>query len=168
MTKLRAILSIGAGYAVLASLVSYGGVPSSDAPPPGEMLPRYRPVTSDLMSAIIQPRHIKLWLAGNALNWAYAEYECRSLQGVFNRMVAAAPDYKKTKLTDMLDTFSKKPFDDLKAAIKAKDEAQFTKAYRELTDGCNSCHQSAGHAMIVIKVPDAAAFPDQDFGPSRP
>ena len=27
------------------------------------------------MNTVIQPRHIKLWLAGNARNWPYAEYE---------------------------------------------------------------------------------------------
>ncbi|HEY1413286.1 MAG TPA: hypothetical protein VGF36_14160, partial [Rhodopila sp.] len=43
--------------------------------------PVYRPVTSDLMNAFIQPRHIKLWLAGKAQNWEYAEYERHNLGG---------------------------------------------------------------------------------------
>jgi len=43
--------------------------------------PTYLPVTSDLMNAIIQPRHIKLWLAGRTQNWTLAEYERHNLQG---------------------------------------------------------------------------------------
>jgi hypothetical protein len=168
MTKRYAICSVAAGCAVLAALVGYAGAPNSRAATPDATPPTYRPVTSDLMNAIIQPRHIKLWLAGKARNWTFAEYERHNLQGAFNRMAIAIPDYKGTKVTDMLDAFATQPFDDLEAAIKAKDEARFTKAYGELTDGCNSCHQSTDHAMVVIKVPDAAAFPDQEFGPPKP
>jgi hypothetical protein len=32
-----------------------------------------------------------------------------------------------------------------------------------LTSTCNACHLSQDHPMVVIRVPDAAAFPDQDF-----
>jgi hypothetical protein len=168
MTKRFAILSVAAGCAALASLVGYAGVSSAPAATPGTTPPDYRLVTSDLMNAVIQPRHIKLWLAGKARNWTYAEYERHNLQGAFNRLAIAIPDYKGTRTTDMLDAFTKQPFDDLEAAIKAKDETQFAKAYGELTVGCNSCHHSADHAMAVIKVPDAAAFPDQEFDPPKP
>jgi hypothetical protein len=168
MTKRYAILSVTLGCAVLASLVGYAGASSSRAATQAATPPAYRLVISDLMSSIIQPRHIKLWLAGKARNWPLAEYERHNLQGAFNRMAVAIPDYNGTKLTDMLDAFTKQPFDDLTAAIKAQDEARFAKAYGELTDGCNSCHQSTDHAMVVIKVPEAAAFPDQTFGPSKP
>ncbi|HLZ68014.1 MAG TPA: hypothetical protein VKQ29_17450 [Aliidongia sp.] len=168
MTKRLALLSAATGCAALASLVGYAGIASAPAATPGATPPDYRLVTSDLMNAVIQPRHIKLWLAGKARNWALAEYERHNLQGAFNRMAVAIPDYKGTRMTDMLDAFTKLPFDDLAAAIKAKDDAQFAQAYGELTDGCNSCHQSADHAMAVIKVPDAAAFPDQEFDPPKP
>jgi hypothetical protein len=50
-------------------------------------------------------------------------------------------------------------------AIKSRDATQFATAYEQLTNACNTCHQSAGRGMIVIKVPDAPMFPDQDFKP---
>lgn len=167
MTKRCAIWGIGLGCAVLASLVGYAGVSNSRAATQAATPPTYRPVTSDLMNSIIQPRHIKLWLAGNARNWAFAEYERHNLQGAFNRMAIAIPDYEGTKMTDMLDAFTKQPFDDLAAAIKAQDEARFAKAYGELSDGCNSCHISSDHALVVIKVPDVSDYPDQKFAPSK-
>jgi hypothetical protein len=132
------------------------------------MPPVYRPVMSDLMNSIIQPRHVKLWLAGKDRNWVYADYELHNLQGAFARMAVAIPFYRDKPVTDMLDAFTKEQIADLDAAIKAKDEDGFTKAYSALTDGCNSCHQSGEHSMVVIKDPDAAAFPDQEFGPAKP
>ena len=169
MTK----FSVGFGLASVLSLVlasSFGylttqrahaaspNVTSADATPPV-----YRPVTSDLMNAIIQPRHIKLWLAGQAQNWVLADYERHNLQGAFRRLATAIPDYKGSKMTDLIDTFTSQSFADLDAAIKAKDEAGFVKAYGALTDGCNACHQSTDHAMAQIKVPDRDVFPDQEF-----
>ncbi len=61
----------------------------------------------------------------------------------------------------------KPPLDALDAAIKAKDQAGYTKAYADLTAGCNACHQSADHKTIVIQVPTVSgtAFLDQDFNP---
>jgi hypothetical protein len=57
----------------------------------------------------------------------------------------------------------------LDQAIKAEDVAQFAAAYGQLTTSCNVCHRSAAeHAMIVIQVPTASSYPDQDFSPPKP
>jgi hypothetical protein len=48
-------------------------------------------------------------------------------------------------------------------AIKAQDAKKFAAAYGELTQGCNACHASLDHPFVVIKVPDASVFPNQDF-----
>ena len=37
-------------------------------------------MTADLMTAFVQPRHIKLGLAGNEQNWLYAAYELDQLR----------------------------------------------------------------------------------------
>ena len=59
--------------------------------------------------------------------------------------------------------------DALDKAIKAKDRRAFTKAYSDLTAGCNACHQSADHPMIVIQAPSVGqtSFPDQNFNAPR-
>jgi Cytochrome C''. len=62
----------------------------------------------------------------------------------------------------------KQPLDDLEAAAKANDGPRFDAAYRQLTDACNACHKSANVGVIAIKVPDASAFPDQDFRAPKP
>jgi len=36
-----------------------------------------------------------------------------------------------------------------------------------LTEGCNACHATTDHAFVVIKVPSASAFPNQDFETKR-
>ena len=54
----------------------------------------YRPSFGDLMTIVIQPRHIKLGLAGQEKNWTYAAYEFRELQSAFDRVAHAVPDRK--------------------------------------------------------------------------
>jgi hypothetical protein len=169
MAKAYAAYTVpGAVVIMLGFVGGYAATQRVAVATPSATPPIYRPVTSDLMNAIIQPRHIKLWLAGRAKNWTLAEYERHNLHGAFARMAVAIPDNEGTRMTDMIDAFTKDPFADLDAAIKVKDQAQFAKAYGELTDGCNSCHQATGHAMAVVKVPDTGAFPDQEFSPPKP
>ena len=59
----------------------------------------------------------------------------------------------------------KQPMAALDDAIKARDGARFDAAYGQLTDACNSCHVTTEHRMVVIQVPKASAFPNQDFAP---
>src|ERR1700733_293115 len=44
----------------------------------------YHPGLGELMTAFVQPRHIKLGLAGAARNWAYAAYELGELRETFD------------------------------------------------------------------------------------
>jgi hypothetical protein len=130
--------------------------PSTDPPP-------YRPVTSDLMNAFVQPRHIKLWLAGKDQNWVFADYERHNIGGVFSRLAAAIPTYKGAPNADLIATFVTPQLAALDAAIKAKNEGAFIEAYGALTNACNGCHQATGHEWVVIKVPDSGSVSDQDF-----
>jgi hypothetical protein len=51
------------------------------------------------------------------------------------------------------------------AAIKASDLVQFNAAYAEMTAACNACHAGMEHPFLVMKVPDALNYPDQEFRP---
>jgi hypothetical protein len=51
------------------------------------------------------------------------------------------------------------------AAIKAADPEQFIATYKEMTTACNACHAGMEHPFLVIKVPDAMNYPDQEFRP---
>ncbi len=117
------------------------------------------------MTAFVQPRHIKLGLAGSKRNWPYAAYELDELSETFNDVAQLVPKLNNLAIPEMIASTVKQPMTALAAAIKAKDATAFTKGYSELTAGCNACHQSTGHPMIVIKAPAAPDFPDQDFRP---
>jgi hypothetical protein len=128
----------------------------------------YRPGLGDLMTMTVQPRHIKLLLAGHEQNWVYAKYELRELQEAFERVAKVWPRYKGLPLGGMVDAIAKGPMDELGKAIDAKDEIAFDNGYAKLTDGCNACHQAANVGQVVIKIPTGSSFPDQDFSPPKP
>jgi hypothetical protein len=68
----------------------------------------------------------------------------------------------------MVASVTDQPFRELDTAIKSKDEAGFAKAYADLTDGCNSCHQALNHGVVAIRVPSGALLSDQDFTAATP
>jgi hypothetical protein len=116
----------------------------------------------------VQPRHIKILLAGHEQNWVLAQYELHELQEAFDRVVRVWPRYKGLPLGGMVDAIAKGPMDEIGKAIGAKDEVAFDAGYEKLTEGCNACHQAANVGHVVIKVPNASSFPDQDFRPQKP
>jgi hypothetical protein len=61
---------------------------------------------------------------------------------------------------------TQEPMAALSRAIKDGDAARFAAAYGQLTAACNACHQAANVGSVVIKTPEAGAFPDQDFSPA--
>jgi len=127
----------------------------------------YHPGLGELMTAFVQPRHIKLGLAGTEQNWAYAAYELGELRETFEDVEKLVPKHGKLDIAAAIASTVTLPMATLDAAIKAKDHAGFAKAYEALTAGCNACHQSADHPVIVIQVPTVSAFPDQDFRPPK-
>jgi hypothetical protein len=127
----------------------------------------YHPSMGDLMTMAIQPRHIKLQLAGVQRNWSYAEYELGELRNAFARIARTIPRYRTVDTVSMTAAVIRAPLDAVDQAIKARSATQFAIAYARLTQACNGCHQSLSHAEVVIKQPAAAIFPDQDFRPAN-
>ena len=122
----------------------------------------------DLMTMLVQPRHTKLGLGGQARNWDYAAYELHELEESFERVERAWPRYRTFSITELLGV-TKEPMAAVEAAIKAKDGVRFDAAYRELTQACNACHHGTGRPMVVIQFPAATApYPDQDFTTPKP
>lgn len=129
--------------------------------------PVFQPGLGDLMTAFVQPRHIKLGLGGQMRNWEYAAYEWSELNETFELIEKQVPRYHDGAMSDLLQIV-KAPMGALETAIKARNGGQFDTAYARLTDACNSCHQGTDHKMIVIQVPRAQAFPDQNFAFPKP
>jgi len=145
--------------------VAQSGHSNLNASPTNE---QYVPRLGDIMNAV-QTRHIKLWFAGKAQNWDLAAYELDELRDTFDGVGKLILKHGQLSIPQAIAATVKQPLDALAAAIKAKDSPGFVKAYADLTAGCNACHQSAGHPMIVMQVPTVSgtAFPDQDFSPKK-
>ena len=129
----------------------------------------FRPGLGDLMTAFVQPRHIKLGLAGMAQNWDYAAYELDELQEAFDDIGKQIVKHGKLEIAPAIASTVKPAMDDVDKAINAKDRTAFTRAYAGLTDACNACHKSGDHPMIVIQAPSVGqtSFPDQNFNAPR-
>jgi hypothetical protein len=130
--------------------------------------PVYKPGLADLMTMTVQPRHIKLALAGRTQNWTYAKYELTELGDALARAAMLWPKYKGLPIDGMVDAFAKGPMAQVSAAIGDKDPARFAATFGQLAEGCNACHQAANVGYVVIKTPgpsDLQAFPDQEFRP---
>ena len=64
MRSTKYATAFGATVLVLVIGIAANGANPPDSIRPSTDPPPYRPVTSDLMNVFVQPRHIKLWLAG--------------------------------------------------------------------------------------------------------
>jgi hypothetical protein len=120
----------------------------------------YLPSISDMMIATIQPRHERLWQAEQDGNWEFAAYELGNLHGAFNRLGHAHPTEHDISFPDMIASVTEQPFEELNSAIRSKDTTAFTKAYADLTDACNSCHQALNHGVVEIRVPNRTSASD--------
>jgi hypothetical protein len=121
----------------------------------------------DMMDTLVQPRHAKLGLAGRAANWPLAAYALVEIRQVFAGIKKAQPRFRGLPVGELVDAALGPPLNAVEAAIKQQDAKKFAVAYDQLTQGCNACHQAVDHPFVVIKAPDASAFPNQDFG-ARP
>jgi hypothetical protein len=111
----------------------------------------------------VQPRHLKLGIAGREKNWAYAKYEVSELRNAFGRVARTIPVYRNADLAPLMTSLTTEPLKDVEQAVAAGDAGKFKIAYARLTSTCNACHLSQEHPMVVIQVPGASTFPDQDF-----
>jgi hypothetical protein len=113
----------------------------------------YLPSISDLMIATIQPRHERLWRAGQNRNWEFAAYELGNLHGAFGRIGQAHPTTQNISFPEMTTSVTEQPFKELSSAVQSKGGTAFAKAYADLTDACNSCHQALNHGVVGIVIP---------------
>jgi hypothetical protein len=147
----------------VAASIAIGFAASRTATAGPESTPtEYLPSISDLMIATIQPRHERLWQAGQDKNWEFASYETGNLRGAFNRLGLAHPTVHDIMFPGMIASVMAQPLDELNSAIRSKDGTAFDKAYADLTSACNSCHQALTHGAVEIKVPSRTSASDLD------
>lgn len=155
--------------ALLLAVPATGSAAAQPAPAPSAApaAAPYAMTLGDMMNTLIQPRHAKLGLAGKAQNWALAQYALVEIRQGFAGIVKAQPKFRGLPVGELVNAALGQPMDAVDTAIKAQDPQQFATAYAQLTAGCNACHNAADHPYVVIKTPDASAFPNQDFNPKH-
>jgi hypothetical protein len=119
----------------------------------------YEPNIGDIM-AQQQERHIKLWFAGQGGNWPLADYEIGKLKDGFD-------DVNRQIGGDTVEKAVGGPVAALEKAIESKDRGSFTRAFDQLTAGCNSCHRTLDHAFIAIQRPNSQPYSNQSFAPQK-
>jgi hypothetical protein len=109
----------------------------------------------------VQLRHSKLWYAGKLKNWPLADYELRQLNANLMEATQFHPNVAASHMTGM-----DKPAALLGEAVKAKDDVKFDKAFGQMTAACNSCHEAADRAFILIRAPTRVSpLSNQVFAP---
>ena len=107
----------------------------------------------------IQIHHAKLWFAGQAQNWALAEFETGEISETTEAVKEYCSDRPEIKSIAMIDP----AMDSISAAIKNKNLIAFNASFTLLTNACNNCHNTTHHEFNVIKIPDNPPFSNQDF-----
>jgi hypothetical protein len=155
-----AAIAIAAAAIMAIGLANLSSIAAGQEAASAPQATGYLPSISDLMIATIQPRHVRLWRAGQDRNWEFAAYELGNLHGAFDRLGHAHPVTQNISFPDMIASVTEQPFKELKSAIQSKDATAFTKAYADLTEACNSCHQALNHGVVEIVVPDRTSASD--------
>jgi hypothetical protein len=155
-----AAIAIAAAASLAICVATSRSVAAEPEVKPSPQATGYLPSISDLMIATILPRHERLFRAAQAGNWEFAAYELGNLHGAFNRLGQAHPTEHDISLPQMIASVTADPFKDLNSAIQSKDGTSFGKAYGDLTDACNSCHQAFNHGVVEIRVPSQASASD--------
>ncbi len=136
---------------------------AAQAPAPTQA---YSPGLAEIMIAT-QIRHAKLWLAGDAGNWALADYQIDELKEGLEDIIKYFPIYKDMPVGKMIEATAMPAIADVEAAVKAHDRGKFISAFDKLTAACNTCHQSANRPFIVVQRPTGSVFPNQSFAPKK-
>lgn len=123
----------------------------------------YIPGLGEIMT-VTSTRHAKLALAGQAQNWALAEYELEELKEGFADAKKFHPSHKQVKnVGKLIAQTMDAPMRDLEKAIQAKNLPQFNEHFDQLTAACNACHQMTAFGFNVVIRPSSNPFVNQDF-----
>jgi hypothetical protein len=155
-----AMIAISAAAVLVIGLATSSSMAAEPEAAPSPQATGYLPSISDLMIATIQPRHERLWRAEQDGNWEFAAYELGNLHGAFGRLGHAHPTEHDISFPGMISSVTEQPFKELNSAIQSKDSPAFDKAYADLTDACNSCHQALNHGVVEIRVPNRTSASD--------
>lgn len=101
-----------------------------------------------------------LWFAGTQKNWPLADFFLNEARQHIVWTIRIRPVRKDSAgnpvdLKNIFDTISNGPLKNLAQAIQSKDEAKFEATYKQMLNGCNSCHIAADKPFLHLIVPQA-------------
>ena len=162
MRHTRLVIAIFLSFCLL-SCTPKPAPPSQTTTPPQA----YIPGLGEIMT-FQQMRHVKLWFAGQNKNWPLAGYELDELNEGFEDVAMYHPTHKDADLPipQLIDKMVKVPISQLDEAVKAQDQDKFVKAFDQLTEGCNGCHQATKFGFNVVTRPTANPYTNQNFQPA--
>lgn len=155
--------AFAAALVACVSLIALTANAQNAAAPPKASSAGANPTDIPGLGAVMtfqQVRHIKLWFAGRAGNWALADYEIGQLDEGFKDTDKLVGGGTVAKMVD-------DPIKALRGSVAGKDGAAFATAFDSLTAGCNSCHHLLGQPFIVIQRPILLPYSDQSFAPPK-
>ncbi|WP_406843455.1 hypothetical protein [Flavobacterium soyae] len=118
----------------------------------------YKPGFGEFMSSV-QVHHNKLWFAGINQNWKLADFEVNEIQENLNGIKQYCRDRSETQYLPMIDP----ALDNIRKTIQQQNSTAFKEGYINLTNTCNTCHQTTKHEFNMITVPSLPPYSNQDF-----
>jgi len=91
--SLAGVLALSASMMAVAQNAAPEAAPPAPARP-GLVILDFKPAMDDLMTMLVQPRHIRLYYAGEAKNWRLAGFEVNELRGALARIGRTIPNYR--------------------------------------------------------------------------
>jgi len=109
-----------------------------------------------------------LWFAGQAENWPLAQFYSDETHSHLRWAVRVIPrrkdrDGRDVDLDGILTTFEQTSLKDLDDAIKSKDKARFTAAYKAQMENCMACHRASAKEFIRLHLPERPETPIVDY-----
>ena len=110
-------------------------------------------------------RFAGLWFSVHAGNTELAKYELHEMHEVIEGIEELNKVENGVNINGVLQALENTNLKAMNEAVASNDLIAFEKAYRDTVKACNSCHTSAAHAFIQIKVPEHPPIVNRNYGP---
>lgn len=107
----------------------------------------------------------KLYFAGQAGNWALADFYLHEINETTEAIIKAKVVDEGMPVGELMKGMLPPSIASVQEAIQTRDAAQFASRYDGLLTSCNACHASTRHAFVKIVVPKEPTYQNQDFSP---
>lgn len=108
------------------------------------------PELADLMSTMQYHTH-KLALSVEASNTELSEFYLHELEEATETVISSVQTYEGHDIANLTESMLEPGFEPVHEALENEDWKEAKEQLFNLTESCNSCHQSTDHGFVVIK-----------------